>query len=81
MLRSYSDSQSHSSESVAPVKAAGDSCQLATFFSNLSLNRNAFDWGVQKSEYKAIAVLEEAKTRSDGALLLVPPDHGSALKK
>lgn len=49
------------------------------FFPTLVLNRNAFVWGVQKSEYEAISVLEEAMT-SDAALLLVQPDPGSALK-
>lgn len=51
------------------------------FFLTLDLNRNAFDCGVQNSEYEAISVLEEAKMRSDAALLLVQPDRGSALKK
>lgn len=49
------------------------------FFLTLALNRNAFDWCVQKSEYEAISVLEEAKTRSDAALLLLQPDRVSAL--
>lgn len=66
--------------SVAPVKTAGDLCQLETFFLTLVLSRNAFDWGLQKSEYEAISVSEEAKTRSDAALLLVQPDPGSPLK-
>lgn len=32
-------------------------------FLTLVLNRNAFGWDIQKSEYEAISVLEEAKMR------------------